>query len=201
MTYGLLTSRRRVIAWVLGACLLISGGLVALSQFGYQRSTVDPWTFNARLAVWKLEVREVLTHPLVGIGYGGNTFMMRFAEYPEAKNANGPHSAFLMVAMGSGLPALALLLWTLFRAVRLLIQSAKKVSDRLGYAIMLAGALMIVGFATRNIFDYMFAGSLAYLFWMLLAMVLSERHMLISLDGEVRPGDTQLRAVQGGVER
>jgi hypothetical protein len=31
-------------------------------------------------------------------------------------------------------------------------------------------AVVVVGFATRNAFDYMFAGSLATLFWILLAI-------------------------------
>ena len=174
LAFGLLTGRRQVVAWVLGGCLLVTGGLLAVSQLGYQRSTVDPWTFNARLAVWKLEVAEVLAHPLVGVGYGGNTFMMRFADYPETKYAGGPHSAFLMVAMGSGLPALVFLTWTLVSAIRVLVRHAKQIADRYAYAITLAAAIMIVGFATRNIFDYMFAGSLAYLFWMLLATGLAE---------------------------
>jgi putative inorganic carbon (HCO3(-)) transporter len=33
---------------------------------------------------------------------------------------------------------------------------------------------MVVGFAVRNLFDYMFAGSLAYLFWLLVATALAQ---------------------------
>jgi len=36
-----------------------------------------------------------------------------------------------------------------------------------------AVAVVTVGFATRNLFDYMFAGSLGYLFWIIMAVGLN----------------------------
>jgi heptosyltransferase-3/putative inorganic carbon (HCO3(-)) transporter len=174
LALGIFTGRRVVLAWVLGVFLLIGGAFVAVSQLGYQRSTVDPWTFNARVAIWKLEMNEILTHPFVGIGYGGNTFMMRFADYPETRQANGPHSTFLMVAMGSGLPAFAFLVWLFVRIIKVLVSQASRIPNKERAAVSLAVAVMIVGFVTRNVFDYMFAGSLAYLFWILVALGLSQ---------------------------
>ena len=35
--------------------------------------------------------------------------------------------------------------------------------------VLVVVAVATVGFATRNLFDYMFAGSLAHLFWILVA--------------------------------
>ena len=46
-------------------------------------------------------------------------------------------------------------------------------SDRVVYALTIGVAIMVIGFAVRNLFDYMFAGSLAYLFWILLAAGMS----------------------------
>ncbi|MGH7230762.1 MAG: hypothetical protein ACREJU_05300, partial [Nitrospiraceae bacterium] len=111
----------------------------------------------------------------------------------------GPHSAFLMVAMGSGIPALVFLLWTLVSATRALVQRASRVGDRHSYAMMLASAIMIVGFATRNIFDYMFAGSLAYLFWMLLATGLAEgRKQADIAGGRSAPAEEALEVGHAG---
>jgi putative inorganic carbon (hco3(-)) transporter len=166
--FGLVTTRRRLLSMLAG-CLLFAIGLLALSQAGYQRSTIDPWTLNARLAVWKLGMGDIIKHPLVGVGYGSDTFMKRFAGYPETAKANGPHSAFLMVAMGSGIPALIFLLWIFVACIHALMKVAKIRSDPLNHAVTIAVAVMIVGFITRNLFDYMFAGSLAYLFWILVA--------------------------------
>lgn len=171
---GFFTARRQVIIWVLGVALFVGIGLTALSYWGYQKDTIDPWTLmDARLGVWKLELQEVAQHPVFGIGYGSKTFMMRFSGYSEAEKANGPHSAFLMIAMGSGIPAVALFTWIIFRAVKALVQGAKHVADREAHVFFLAAAVMMVGFATRNCFDYMFAGSLAYLFWLLVATAFS----------------------------
>lgn len=170
ISFSVLTTRRRLAVWILACGTLLGVGLVLLAHFGYQQSTVDPWTLNARFAVWKLEVSDVLAHPLMGVGYGSKTFMMRFGDSPEAEKADGPHSAFLMVAMGSGVPALVFLVWTLIRAIRTLAKNAGQMANSPRSGFMLAAAVMIVGFATRNLFDYMFAGSLAYLFWMLVAI-------------------------------
>ena len=169
LSFGLFTARRRLVLGVLVGCLLLGGGLVTLSQVGYQRDTVDPWTLQARLAVWKLGFSDILEHPFVGVGYGSNTFMKRFAGYPETIKADGPHSTLLMVTMGSGVPALVFLIWIFVSGIRTLIRQAKVEADHQRYAVMIAVAVMMVGFATRNFFDYMFAGSLAYLFWMLVA--------------------------------
>jgi heptosyltransferase-3/putative inorganic carbon (HCO3(-)) transporter len=167
---GFFTARRQVVIWVLGAALFVGAVLFTLSQWGYQRDTMDPWTLiDARVGVWKLQLEEIVHHPLVGIGYGSKTFMLRFSGYRETEKAEGSHSTFLMVATGSGIPAVALLLWLMIRTVRSLMYTAKQEIDNQKRVFMIAVAVMIVGFATRNIFDYMFAGSLAYLYWLLIA--------------------------------
>ena len=174
LAFGPFTKRRGLTFWVIAGLTMILVGLFAAFQAGYQRDTLDPWTLYARLAVWKLMLRDIMQHPLVGIGYGGDTFMMRFADYPEATKAAGSHSAFAMVTLGSGIPALIFLVWVLGGAVRALIGLAGKVSDKGTYALLIGTAIMIVGFAVRNLFDYMFAGSIAYLFWLLVATALAQ---------------------------
>jgi len=155
--------------------------LLALSQVGYQKDTVHPLSLNIRLGVWRLAIGEVVTHPLVGIGYGNDTFVKRFKDYVETDpnpefhiSEYGPHNTFLMLAMGSGIPALIFMIWIFGSSVRTLLHGAGRVSDQGAYAFLIGIAVMIVGFATRNCFDYMFAGSLAYLFWILVATGLNE---------------------------
>jgi O-antigen ligase len=182
LAFGHFTGRRRLAMSVLGICVAIGLGLLALSQVGYHRDTLDPGPLHIRLAVWELGIEEVLQHPLMGIGYGNNTFVKRFEDYWETvqdpllyKSRHGLHNIFLMVAMGSGLPALILLIWVFVKAVSELVCITKQTSDRTRYALAIGIAVMIVGFAVRNLFDYMFAGSLAYLFWILVATGISSR--------------------------
>jgi len=74
-----------------------------------------------------------------------------------------------MVGVGSGWPALILFVWVLFEAVRSLLNQVRKITDPLPRGIMVGAALMVLGFVVRNLFDDMFKGSLAYLFWIILA--------------------------------
>ena len=181
IAFSVITGRRRLALWILVSCLLGVVGLLGLSQSGYQKDTLDPFTLNIRLALWELGVVEIAQHPLVGIGYGNDTFVKRFKDYMETTqdprlpgSEFGPHSTLLMVALGSGIPALILLIWVLVSAIRHLVSSASKVPDRVVYALSIGVAIMVIGFAVRNLFDYMFAGSLAYLFWILVAVGMAE---------------------------
>jgi len=169
LAFGLLTGRRKLALWVLGGCLVIGVGLVAVSKVGYHRDTVDPWTLNARLSFWQQGFHQIMQHPIVGLGYGNNTFMPVVTGLPTGDSPMGLHSTFLMVGVGSGVPALIFLIWVLIQTVWSLVKVAQKVLDRGTYALLIGTAIMVIGFATRNVFDYMFAGSLAYLFWILAA--------------------------------
>ncbi len=181
MAFVLMTGRRRWLMWFLGCCLLGSFGLLALHERGYLQDTMSSLTLNKRLEIWKLAAAEVLEHPYVGIGYGSDTFGKRFAEHFESaqdsffyKKRPGPFNTFVMVALGSGVPALLFLVWVLVRAFRSLIFGATKVCHRETYALIIGIAIMILGFTVRNFFEYMFAGSLAYLFWILVAVGMAE---------------------------
>jgi O-antigen ligase len=169
IVFGLFTRRRKAMMWVF-VCIVVMGvSLFAASKAGYQRSTVDPLTLGLRINVWNLGVSKVLEYPMVGVGYGNNTFLKIFMGFPETVKVTHLHNTFLMVAMGSGIPALVFFVWTLIRTVRLLIRSAWYASDWEKGVLLIGVAAALVGFLVRNFFDYMFAGSLAYLFWILVA--------------------------------
>ena len=184
LAFALLTGRRWLLVWVLGGTVLIGVALVTLSQVGYHSSTVDPWTWDARVAVWKLGVQEIVAHPILGIGYGNDTFVKKYpdylTQYKEAlstKDIKLPamHNTFLMVAMGSGIPALVLFVLVFIRLIATLVARAKQPQVSAGVRRLLIGiVIVVIGFATRNCFDYMFAGSLAYLFWILAATGLAQ---------------------------
>lgn len=170
MALGLFTARRKLVLWILGGCLAVGLGLVLASKFGFHRDTVDLWTLETRLAAWKAGVLQVMDHPFVGIGFGNNTFNPMIIGYPGGDRPMGLHNTFLMVVVGSGLPALLCLVWLLIRTVRTLIHRAGKTPDIGQRAILLGVGIMVMGFVVRNFFDYMFTGSLAYLFWIILAL-------------------------------
>jgi heptosyltransferase-3/putative inorganic carbon (HCO3(-)) transporter len=190
VTAGFLLERRRlVVTAVIGAVVLVAV-LVGLGAAGYHQDTLHPWTLEARVAVWGLMLQEIADHPLVGVGYGTNTFMTRLGHHPETLKAGGSHNFFLMVAMGSGLPALGFLVWTMAAGAAECVRLSRRPGlDRFTWALLLATVLMIIGFAVRNGFDAMFNGSLACLFWLLLAVAIAqERLPRPARSGTVRTG-------------
>ena len=175
--FGLMAGRRRLVIWVLAGGITMVGGLLAVSQVGYQRDTVDSWTISARVKTWRLGLQQATQYPLVGVGYGNDTFSKVHQVELDADKGKDPaervlpglHNTFATVLMGSGVPALILFIWMFARIVYTLTRQwwQSKVTET--QWLLVAVAVVAVGFATRNLFDYMFAGSLAHLFWILVA--------------------------------
>ncbi|MBI5314543.1 MAG: O-antigen ligase family protein [Nitrospirae bacterium] len=198
--FGLMAGRRRLVIWVITGTIAVGVGLLALSATGYQRSTTDPWTLTARVKTWQLGFHQVIQHPLVGIGYGNNTFLKVYKAEIEADQDKrledrllpALHNTFAMVLMGSGVPAIILYIW-IFASIVLTLSRQWRRSIGENKWLLLAIAVVTVGFVTRNLFDYMFAGSLAHLFWILVAAGLCSVSSQISTEAEA--GDLSLSKV------
>lgn len=166
--------RRKNLVIISAVCAIgLTIMVLAISSSGLQAQTISTNTFYYRVASWKLMLDEIVANPIVGIGYGTATFMFRFGDRPEAHDAAGSHNLFLMIAMGSGLPALGLFMWILWCAVREMFigLAASLTTNQRVDAV--AGIATVVGFAVRNVFDSLLVGSLGYLFWILLALAFS----------------------------
>ncbi|WHZ25190.1 MAG: hypothetical protein OJF47_004302 [Nitrospira sp.] len=180
VTLALIVGGRRLAFAVLGLLAMVGAGLLLVSQAGFQTDTVAAKTVDTRLAVWSIGLREVASHPLVGIGYGNNSFIKKFPEYSVEGQAGIPereqvipsmHSAFLMVAVGSGLPAFVCLVWIFIALLRRLLPLPWVPERGDAFTVMAVGiGLAVIGFGVRNCFDYMFMGSLAHVFWLLAAV-------------------------------
>jgi O-antigen ligase len=165
---------------VAGAVAVVGLLLVLASLAGFQKDTIDAKTIGTRLFVWNLGLAEILAHPITGIGYGNDSFVKKYPQFSPQAQAHLPervqvipamHSAFVMVAIGSGIPALLCFVWMFVRLLRLLLRPLRDTSSN-GSRALLGGAigLALLGFGVRNLFDYMFMGSLAHLFWLLAAV-------------------------------
>jgi heptosyltransferase-3/putative inorganic carbon (HCO3(-)) transporter len=174
--FGLLTGRRRLVGAVLGCCLLVGVSLFALAQFGYQRATIDSETFQYRMGFWQVGIRELVAHPVVGVGYGKHTFGKIIEESGELKELGhrSLHNYFLSLAMESGVPALILIMWVLVGIVKTLVKHSKSMSNQSVSLFAIALGVMVVGFSVRHLFDHEFKGSIAYLFWILVATGLTQ---------------------------
>jgi putative inorganic carbon (HCO3(-)) transporter len=180
VTLALIVGGRRMALGVLGIIALAGTGFLIASQAGFQKEIVGFSTVDTRLAVWTIGMGSVVAHPLVGIGYGNDSFIKKFPEYSVEVQAKLPerdriipamHNAFLMVALGSGLPALLCFGWIFITLLRRLISVTWTPGDSPPSTVLAIGiGLAVLGFGMRNFFDYMFMGSLAHVFWLLSAV-------------------------------
>lgn len=199
--FGLMAGRHRLVIWVLVSAIAMGGGLFAVSEIGYQRSTIDPWTLSARVKTWRLGLHQVVQHPFVGVGYGNDTFLKVHTAEIEAEKGKAAgervlpalHNTFAMVLMGSGVPAIILYIWIFVCIITTLTKQWLQSTAAETQWLLVAVAVVTVGFATRNLFDYMFAGSLAHLFWILVAAGLCSVRPQISTEAGV--GDLALNGV------
>ena len=183
ISLGIVTGRKRLIIGIFVGAIVMGAAVVTLSKIGYQQETMDPWTLQARVKTWKLGLNDLIEHPLVGVGYGNYTFFkMHTAEIEAEKHKTaeekvlpGLHSTFAIILVGSGVPALFFIVWTMVRTIRELMSGIRALDLREAGILLLppAIALSVIGFMVRNAFDYMFAGTLASLFWILVAAGLS----------------------------
>jgi len=183
ISFGIMSGRKRLVIGLFVGAIAMGATLVTVSKIGYQQETIDPWTLQARVKTWKLGLSDVVRHPFVGVGYGNYTFFKMHAAEVEAEKDKGAvekvlpglHNTFAMVLVGSGVPALFFFVWTMVHVVRQLVSGTRDLTLRHAGMLLLppAIALSVLGFVVRNAFDYMFAGSLASLFWILVATGLS----------------------------
>ena len=101
--------------------------------------------------------------------YGSDTFLKLHAAEVKAEQGKGLvekvlpalDNTFAMVLMGSGVPSVNLFIWIFVRIISTLRRQWQRSTVAETQGLLVAVAVVTVGFATRNLFDYMFAGSLA----------------------------------------
>ena len=168
-SWGLATRRRFLLLSFLLGIILVPVALIGIAQRGYQADTLNAWTLETRIQVWKLGVDQIIRHPIVGIGYGNNNFQPVLVNSPMGDTPMHLHNTLLMMGVGSGIPGFVLFLWVFIRLVREFFPMTNRNNLTDSETLKLCLGIVLVGFFCRNLFDYMFAGSLAYLFWILMA--------------------------------
>ena len=179
-SWGLVMRRRVLLNSIILGIILLAGIMVSLGQSGFQTDTLHTWTVEARIQVWKLGVDQIISHPIVGIGYGNNIFRPVLVDSPMGDSPMHLHNTLLMMGVGSGLPGLVLFSWVFVRLGAELFPKKTKGNWIDTEPLKLCLGIVLVGFFCRNLFDYMFAGSLAYLFWILMACGIGSNERIAS---------------------
>jgi O-antigen ligase len=82
----------------------------------------------------------------------------------------GTHNILLYLALHVGLAGMALFTWFYVSAIRTTIQEFRKTVDWMSRMVLAGTTGSLIGLFFRLQFDQMLVGSLAILFWALLAM-------------------------------
>ena len=130
-----------------------------------------------RFDIWGFTLSEIAKHWLVGIGYGSQSYFLLYGQDQEvvmpghaAITYSGTHNIFLYLALHVGLPGMLLFGWFFGRVVLRTSEEYRQAHDWLSKAVLVGSVVSVVGLFLRLQFDQMLVGSLAVLFWVLLAM-------------------------------
>jgi O-antigen ligase len=130
-----------------------------------------------RFDIWWFALTEIANHWLVGIGYGNQSYALLYGQDQEtvvpghaAITHSGTHNIFLYLALHVGIPGMLLFGWFFTRVVLRTSEEYRQAYDWLSKAVLVGSVVSVVGLILRLQFDQMLVGSLAVLFWVLLAM-------------------------------
>jgi len=130
-----------------------------------------------RFDIWWFTLSEIAKHWLVGIGYGSQSYLLLFGQDQEvvmpghqAVTNQGTHNIFLYLALHIGLPGMLLFGWFFVRVVLRTAEEYRQAHDWLSKVVLVGSVVSVAGLILRLQFDQMLVGSLAVLFWVLLAM-------------------------------
>jgi O-antigen ligase len=130
-----------------------------------------------RFDIWAFTLSEIAKHWLVGIGYGSHSYLLLYGQEQEvvmpghaAIARSGTHNIFLYLALHVGLPGMVLFGWFFVRVVLRTSEEYRHAHDWLSKAVLVGSVVSVIGLIVRLQFDQMLVGSLALLFWVLLAM-------------------------------
>jgi O-antigen ligase len=181
----LFRSGKRAVAGMVAALVLMGAlWLASLANVSLPGTSVDTIPMNKNVAsiihrfdIWKFMLAEIEKHPFVGIGYGKDNFLLVYGDEPEqvepghvrVKNA-GAHNVVLYHALHVGIPGAVLFVWLMVRAVKTLWIGVKEGTNQQAYGIAVASFVAVIGGLVRFQFDLMLVGTLAVLFWTLLAV-------------------------------
>ncbi len=169
--YGVLRRNQRIFAWGMLSVMVLVSVLFGIGWLGYLQGIFLVHTIIDRLACSWLAVESLILSPVVGMGFGTEIFNQVHPVDPRSDcKGNHAHNVFLLYAMGSGVSALIFLLWTFAVIITKLSHDIRVGRSNEVTSIKLAGVLMALGYGVAVASNDLFTGSLAHLFWILVAV-------------------------------
>lgn len=191
------TRRRRILTLAFFASFLVMDLFIVSRYFGLARVVErlgdTRWSAEARPVVWT----DVL--PLISEyfpwGAGLNAFAAAFAPhnvpafYGRILHAHDEYAEFLVEAGIGALPLVALLVWTLWHASKLVLRHRRHDGAGLGFAVVMASAALLIHNAVE--FNLHISGITTSWLALLGACGAASTTRRLTVDGEVENGGAQ----------
>jgi O-antigen ligase len=133
-------------------------------------------TIVHRLDIWRFTLSKIAEHWLVGIGYGGQTYLLLYGQEGEtvepghtSVKERGTHNILLYLSLHVGVIGMILFVWFYLSAIQTTMHEYHAAVDWVSKMVLAGMIGSMMGLFLRLQFDQMFVGSLAILFWVLLA--------------------------------
>ena len=177
-----LVRTRLVAALAVGVFSIIFLSVGALLYIGDQsqlpfipvKSKLTTYNLVSRFKAWELGIQKVREFPLFGMGYGKNMFQQvaqaNIDNDIEIPMAGGTHNTLLDITVGAGVPAGLAYLWLMWTIGRTGLAQFYAAQEPVEKIWSLGLFLLVIGLFTRTLFDHMWVGSLAVIFWVMVGM-------------------------------
>lgn len=115
---------------------------------------------SARILIWKMAIKAICSHPVIGIGFGSFYWSIRdaapyeLAEYFVKHNQypDKAHNEFFEIAVDTGIPGLIIYLLFVFSILEINLKDIFKNKLSLIFALSIIGYLVQSFFNIRTIF-------------------------------------------------
>ena len=180
------TRRRRLFLVVCGFTIVLAIGVVITLQrvtimvpgTSVPMIRVSEASREHRLDIWKFALARIGEHPIVGIGYGKETYSKLYGQAEEEVQPGrwrvrdaGAHNSFLGIALETGILGAMLFVWLLFRIGRHALRRFRGAWDGLESAMALGVARGVIGLTVRLFFDHMFVSTIGVLLMVMASLV------------------------------
>jgi len=182
MSFLVIIKKEKRLAIGLILVIIVVVSLLMPSINARLRITFDLTANKGRICLAKSALQMIKDYPLTGIGV--NTFLHIYPQYqlPEDKELGRPHAhnVFLQIGAEMGLFAIIILLWLLIRVFKIGWKTLRRTKDEYLRALVIGLLASLIAFLISQEFDYMWSRpNLFIFFWMLLAMLLVTRNIVL----------------------
>jgi putative inorganic carbon (HCO3(-)) transporter len=141
----------------------------------HTEDTVNPFTMETRIQVWKFGLNDILRHPILGNGFGREIFQKVNKDNKIIEFTPHLHNSFLEVAFELGLPGLFLFISCFALLIFHGFKTTRNSIDPLLSTYAFYMVVMSSGVVFKNLFDHMLIGNLAEIFWFMSGLLFSRR--------------------------